>query len=180
MNRGQVLLVVAALALLSTLEVSINSTLLRASMSTYDSEAGIEAVSVAQAMIDEMLTQAYDSVTVSQLVTNPTKFTSYLKLGADIDSEKTVTAYEREPFKSQVKFNDVDDYNGYSRIVSSPYLGDFTVRDSIYYVSESDQTTYTSTQTWYKKIVVRVSHPNLIYPVMLKSMVVYRKYIPPS
>lgn len=181
MNRGQMLLVVGALALFASLQLSVNSAILRSSTTSYDGEATVEAISIGQAMIDEIVTQEFDSTTVfSHSMSDPSVFTPSSKLGADVDTEKTVAALERDPFKSQVRFNDIDDYNGYSRIVTSSHLGDFTVKDSVYYVSESDQTTYSSTQTWYKKIVIRVSHPNLLYPVVMKSLIVFRRYTLPS
>ena len=181
MNRGQMLLVVGALALFSTLQLSVNSAIIRSATANYDGEATVEAVSVGQAMIDEILTQEYDSLTVfTHAVSGPTLFTTAAKLGADVDTEKTVTALEREPFKSQVKFNDIDDYNNYTRYVTSSHLGDFTVRDSVYYVLEANQNLKSSSQTWYKKIVVKVTHPNLLYPVIMKSLVVFRRYTLPS
>ena len=182
MNLGQLLLVVGALALLASLQLGINSSVIRASMTTYDGEATVEAISIGQAMIDEIQTQAYDSITVFQFVSNPANFTPIARLGPDIDSEKVayVPKPDTLPYKSQLKYNDVDDYNGYSRIVKSPYLGAFTINDTVYYASEADQTTKSNTPTWYKKIVVKVTHPNLLYPVILKSLVVYRKYIYPT
>ena len=185
MNLGQLLLVVGAMALLATLSLSINSSILRASVVTYDSEATVEAISIGQAMVDEILTQDYDSLVVFQFVKDPALFTPTARLGRDADSEKTsysggVPAIDTLPYKSQLKFNDIDDYNNYTRIVTSPYLGKFTVNDTVYYVLESDKTTKSNAQTWYKKILVSVTHPNLLYPVVLRELVVYRKYIPPS
>ena len=88
----------------------------------------------------------------------------------------TVPAYEREPFQSKPKFNDVDDYNGYTRIVSSPRLGDYTVKDTVYYVSGTDLDSLSNTQTWWKKVEVKVTHPNLLIPGTVKSVVVYRQF----
>src|SRR5689334_5461044 len=119
MNTGQVILVVGALTLLSILALTINTTILNAYVSSYDSEATIDAISVGQAMIDEILTMDFDSVTVtSRTLSSPSQCTIASRLGPDLDSEKTVPAFETEPFKSQVSFNDIDDYNNYSRIVA--------------------------------------------------------------
>ena len=178
------LLVVGAMAILSTLTMSINTTILQAYVVSYDSEATIDAMSFGQAMIDEIQTQAFDSVTTTtQVVKTPALCTPPSRLGADIDSEKAVTAFGRVdsfPYLSQVDFNDVDDYNHYSRLVKSTHLGNFIVRDSVFYVQEASLDVPASTQTWYKKILVTISHPNLFRPVVMKSIVVFRRYIPPS
>ncbi len=185
MNLGQMLLVIGAIAILSTLTLAINTSILRAYMISYDSEATIDAISIGQAMIDEINTQAFDSVTtVSQVVLDPSLCTPRSRFGADLDSEKTWNNHnailDTLPYKSQIKYNDVDDYYGYGRIVKSPHMGNFVARDTIYYVKESNHDDTTSTQSWYKKIVVTVTHPNLLSPVKVNGLVVFRRYIPPG
>ncbi|MBI1804525.1 MAG: hypothetical protein HY033_12445 [Ignavibacteriae bacterium] len=182
MNLGQMLLVAGAVAMLATLTVSINSTILQAYVISYDSEATIDATSIGQAMIDEILTQKFDSLTVgTQIVKSPSLCTPPSRLGPDLTVEKdSVHALEIEPFRSMEFYNDIDDYNHYSRIVNTPHLGKFTVKDTVYYVPETnlDDTTKTTPQTWYKKIVVTITHPNLYRPVVMKSLVVFRRILP--
>lgn len=180
---AQMLLVVAALTILSMLTFTVNSSILQAYVISYDSEATIDAMSIGQAMLDEIQTQAFDSLTnTTQTVKNPNLCTIPSKLGADIDSEKTfasvVAVYpDTMPFKSMEKFNDVDDYNRYKRLVKSPHLGNFTVEDSVSYVLDSDlNTPYKITPTWYKKVLVKISHPSLYRPIEMKSLIVFRKY----
>jgi len=184
MNLGQMLLVVGALTILSMISLAVNSSILQAYVVSYDSEATIDAISIGQTMLDEIQLQAFDSLTnTTQTVKDPNLCTLPAKLGADIDSEKTfATAVaanpDTAPFVSQIKYNDVDDYNHYTRIVKSPHLGKFTVRDSIFYVQDANlNTPYTTAPTWYKKVLVTVSHPNLYRPVVMKSIVVFRKYL---
>jgi hypothetical protein len=186
MNLGQMLLVVGAMAILSTLTLSINTTILRAYMISYDSEATIDAISVGQAMIDEINTQAFDSLTTgTSKVLDPSLCTPGSRFGADLDSEKTFATQiaaspDTAPFKSLLKFNDVDDYQGYRRIAKSTHLGNFNVRDSVFYVMESNHDTPSATQTWFKKVEVTVTHPNLLSPVKVKGLIVFRKYLPGS
>ncbi|HEY6191652.1 MAG TPA: hypothetical protein VI215_04910 [Bacteroidota bacterium] len=178
------LLVVGAMAILSTLTLSINTTILRTYMISYDSEATIDAISIGQAMIDEINTQAFDSLTnATSTVTDPSFCTPKSRLGADIDSEKTfaslvAAAPDTAPFKSTLKFNDVDDYQGYRRVVKSSHLGTFSVRDSVFYVQEGNHDTPSSTQTWFKKVEVTVTHSNLLSPVKVKGLIVFRRYLP--
>jgi hypothetical protein len=195
MNLGQILLIVLALALLATLQLTINSSILRASLVTMDSEARIDAISIAQAMIDEINSKSFDSSTVTKVVHFTSQLTPQNRFGPE-GSELTVPAYDQEPFKSQTVFNDIDDYHGYTRLDHSSTLGLFFVRDSIIYVTSTNQDVYSATPTWYKKILVVVKHPNLIDSlivsssirdmpkrvsymrdsIMVKSLAVYREY----
>ncbi len=195
MNLGQVLLIVLALALLATLQLTINSSLLRASLITMDNESRIDAISIAQAMVDEINSKAFDSCTVGKVAHFTSELTPQNRFGPE-GTELTVPTYDQEPFKSRTMFNDVDDYHRYTRLDHSSNLGTFIVRDSIIYVTNTNQDVYSSTQTWYKKIIVVVKHPNMLdsiiissidrnYPkkvsfmldsVMIKSLSVYREY----
>jgi len=196
MNLGQILLIVLALALLATLQLTINSTILRASLITMDNEARIDAISVAQAMIDEINARSFDSSTVSKVVHFTTELTPRIRFGPE-SGESTVPAYDQEPFKSQTVFNDIDDYHRYTRLDHSSTLGTFLVRDSIIYVMSTNQDVYSATPTWYKKIFVVVKNPNLVDSIivsssirdmpkrvsymrdsiMIKSLAVYREYL---
>ncbi|MBA4312567.1 MAG: hypothetical protein C0417_08045 [Chlorobiaceae bacterium] len=195
MNLGQILLIVLALALLATLQLTINSSILRASLVTMDNEAKIDAISIAQAMIDEINSKSFDSSTTSKIVHFTTGLTPQIRFGPE-GAELTVPAYDQEPFKSQTVFNDVDDYHRYTRLDHSSTLGAFMVRDSIIYVTSTNQDVYSTSPTWYKKIFVIVKHPNLIDSlvvssstqdipkrvsyvgdsIMIKSLAVYREY----
>lgn len=171
---GQILLIICALTLLANLQLSVNSALYRSALANYDGEATIDAISIGQAMVDEILTKDFDKNTISVLIYDSTQLTGVNSLGKD--AGETVSAWELSPFQSQVRFNDVDDYKGYTRIVSTPRLGDFKVQDSVYYVLATNFNAKATTQTWYKKIVVTVTHPSMLVPVKVKSLAVYRRY----
>ncbi|HZY09726.1 MAG TPA: hypothetical protein VFF29_01085 [Bacteroidota bacterium] len=175
MGLGQIQLVVGALVILSTLQLSINSSILRSYITSWDSEATIDAISIGEAMVDEVSTKAFDEETIDKKVYNADSLTADYYFGPDTPDE-FVTADEREPFESASKFDDVDDYQGYTRLATSLRLGDFTIRDSIIYVRNTNQDSLSATQSWYKKIVVIVNHPKLLSPVIVKGLSVYRRY----
>jgi len=185
MNLGQILLIIFALSLLATLQLTVNSSILRASLITMDNEARIDAVSIAQTMIDEISSKAFDSSTVSRVVNFTAELTPPGLLGPE-GSELSVPHLDQEPFLSQTTFNDIDDYHRYTRLDHSSSLGTFLVRDSIIYVDSVSHDSYSHTQTWYKKIIVTVKHPNMIDSltvnyylldsIMVKSLAVYRQY----
>src|SRR5260221_14601916 len=147
MNLGQMLLVVCALTILSMLTLTINTSILQAYAISSDSEATIDAVSIGQAMIDEIMTQQFDSLTWTQTVSNTALFTPASRLGPDLDSEKVFfnqvkITPDTAPYLSTLKYNDVDDYNHYVRIAKSTHLGNFTVKDSLYYAQVTNQNGY--------------------------------------
>lgn len=75
MNTGQMMLVVAGLALLSTIALSVNSTLLESDQVAIESQAGIAAVSVCQEQLEDRLAAGFDSLAIGvSASTVPTAF----------------------------------------------------------------------------------------------------------
>ncbi len=177
MNLGQLPLVVGAFAILATLQVSVNSAMMNTYFNSYEEEAGITAVAIAQAMVDEATAKQFDNVTAQQKVYWTSDLTTFAKFGPD--SAEYVPSNEGDSsgmYRSQLRFNDIDDYHRYTRVVSTPRLGDFSVRDSVIYVQDGNKNLFSSGQTWYKKIIVTVNNSLLSKPVVKKSMTVYRRY----
>ncbi len=182
MNLGQLLLIVLALAVLAIVQQTINASISRETLVTLDSEARINSISVAQAMLDEINSKAFDSSTVGKIVYYTSGLTPVSKLGREASNsrgidERTVPANDRAPYQSQVKFDDIDDYKWYTRIDSSFNLGPFYVRVNVNYVNPNNLDDTTSANpTWYKRIVVVVKQLNLVDSVSLKSIATYRQY----
>ena len=188
MNLGQLLLVVIALTLLVTAQLMINSSILRETVVSLDSEARVNAISVGQSMLDEIRSKLFDdSLRVKPRLYFLTECTPTNRLGTDA-GETSVSMPDGDPFRSQATYNDVDDYNHYSRIDSSFHLGPFYVRDSVFYVTGANFDVYSSTPTWYKRIIVTVKHCNLtgslltqtnqsvMDSIVIQSLAVYREY----
>lgn len=175
MGSNQLLLIVAALAILITLQLAINGSLIRSYVGDLDNEATIDATAIGEAMVDEIVAKSFDVKTKNTTIYNLSFLTRSDSLGRDAGDSSAV-ANEREPFRSRLGFDDVDDYNKYTRIVTSPRLGDFHVKDTVYYVGGANYDSTTNTQTFYKKIVVKVTHPNLLNAVTVRSTAVYRLY----
>ena len=175
MGANQLLLIVAALAILITLQLAINGAVIRSYVADFDNEATIDAAAIGEAMVDEIIVKSFDVRTKNGVIYDLAKLTGSDSLGRE-NTDTLVSANEREPFKSRLGFDDVDDYNKYTRIVTSPRLGDYFLKDTIYYVGGTSFDSVTNTQTFYKKVVVTVTHPNLIYPVTVKSTAVYRQF----
>jgi len=200
MNTGQVLLIIGALVILSFVTLAINSMLVSKTTTILQSEAHLTAISIAQSMIDEIMTAGYDSATIGKrkYPGQESQLTPANSLGPETNttpSEVTAVSLPEPPdttiqYKSATKYNDIDDYNNYKRYYYSPSLGIFSIVDSIYYVTFNTPDQKSNTQTFFKKVVVTVRHPNF-YPVdqlrmfdqwqgryylQLSDIAVYRRY----
>lgn len=175
MMTGHMMFVVVAFALLSLVTLGVNGLILEKTTVMLDAEASITAISIAQAMIDEIQTKSFDTKTVTARVFNAADLTPTIRLGPE--AGETITLPDVFPFRSDSLYDDVDDYNNYRRTVTTPRLGNFAVVDSVYYASESNLDLRSSTQTFYKKIMVTVTHPSMRVPVVLTDVTVYRRYI---
>jgi len=173
-SLGQILLVVCAMTIFSTVQLSINASILQSFAVSIDSEASLDAFSLGQTMLDEVLKEAFDKATLEERIYDRAKLTPVNSFGPD--SGEVIVMPEEEPYSSNAVFDDVDDYHGYTRIVSTPRLGDFVLSDSVYYLNEANQDLTSSSQTWYKEVVVTVTNANLSDPVKVKSLTVYRRF----
>ncbi|HZY10756.1 MAG TPA: hypothetical protein VFF29_06335 [Bacteroidota bacterium] len=183
MNTGQMLTVIGALVVLSMVTLNVNKVLVDKSTTMLDAEAGLNAVSIAQTMLDEIMTKAFDAATVTQKVYDNEmyKLTASGSLGRSSLEASNVPLPDPMPegfkqYKSDKYYNDVDDYHLYRRVFRSIRLGDFTVRDSVLYVLETNPDQKSSTQTFMKKVVVTVSHYTMSSPLKLSEVAVYRRY----
>ena len=170
------LTVLGAVMLLSMVSMGVNSMLLDKTTTMLEAEATLNAVSLAQSMIDEVMSKSFDAATVTGRVYRADEFTSYGGLGPSSYESGNVGTMDTYPYKSTKYFNDVDDYNRYHRKAFTPTMGNFFITDSVYYVSETNPDQKSTTPTYYKKVVVTVRHPNMSYPLQISDAAVYRAY----
>lgn len=199
MNTGQVLLVIAALTLLSIVSLSVNSLIVSKTTTILQAEAYLASVTIGQSMLDEIMVARFDSAVLGSKKVFPgqaAKFTPTAYLGRETNgtsgNEYTLVGVPENPdtvsyYASSRYYDDIDDYQGYRRYFYSQSLGTFTVTDSIFYWQESSDTTV-SYQTFFKKILVTVRHPNLAvddasynpwgsrYYLQIADVAVYRRY----
>ncbi|MBA4312909.1 MAG: hypothetical protein C0417_09790 [Chlorobiaceae bacterium] len=199
MNTGQVLLVIAALTLLSIVALSVNSLIVSKTTTILQAEAYLAAVTIGQSMLDEIMVARFDSAVLGTKKVFPgqaAKFTPVTYFGPEVNgtsgNERTLVSLPESPDTATIYgasryYDDIDDYHCYKRYYYSEALGVFTVTDSIFYWLEGSDAT-TSSQTFYKKILVTVRHPNLAfddnvfnpwgsrYYLQISDVTVYRRY----
>ena len=160
MNTGQSLITIAAMMLLSVLVLRINSTILNTDRVVQDSKFGLLATSMATSIIEEATNKAFDENTVSNNINSISQLTAPNKL---------------EPESGEVypDYNDVDDYNGYSRIDSSMPSAVFKISCSVAYVSSTSPNVISNIATWNKKVTVTISSISMRDTVTMSSIFSY-------
>lgn len=191
MSTSQIMFVLGALAMLSVLALSFNRTMYGSLQLSLEMGATLNALSIGQSMLDEIMQKNFDQHTIDTVAYYPSDVTPYGSLGPESDESITGidSCYTSEgtfhDFRSKSEFNDVDDYNLYHRRAFDPRLGYFDVFDSVKYVSEFTPGLDTASATFYKKIVVVIRHPNLPkaldtdttgQPIILRDIAIYRQY----
>ncbi len=161
MGTGQQLLTIAAIVLLSVLIINVYRSNSTQSSIIYENEAILEAAGLAQSMIDEIQSKAFDEKTLSEPVAEATELTPSGLLGKDSGEIK------------DYQFDDIDDYNNYTRTDSLDRLGVFTTTVSVYYVQNFEPDTKTTSRTFSKRVDVSVSNFSLQNPIKMSQVISY-------
>jgi hypothetical protein len=115
MGSGQSFLTIGAFVVLSTLTLNVNTQVIDTGTTGLEMEATLDGISIAQSMLDEVLTREFDQHTCGEVrAFSPSDLTLTGGFGTDGSSEiiSGPDSSRSSNFQSQVKFNDVDDYNG--------------------------------------------------------------------
>jgi hypothetical protein len=148
MQTGQMLQTMGALVLLSLLILNANRAVLGNTRTVYTGQYASTAISIAQSYILEATVKEYDQKTIGlPLAKNVTQFST--TLGPETGET------------SIGKFNDVDDYDGYTSMITTPTdpLTAYQVSFTVEYVDENDYAVVCSNPTFYKRITVSVTVP---------------------
>lgn len=190
MNTGQMLTVMGALALLSLLMLTVNSMIVTQTTSNLESEATLNAISLAQSLLDEVMTKAYDdsmylpnppfSKTNPKRIWDTTGFTPKSLLHPTAAENALVPQPDflmtTASYHSELYYSDMGDYNGYIRDVLTPVMGTFRLQVTVDYSSEAHPDQSTPTRSYFKKIIVTVTHLNITHPFTLTDVAVYRRF----
>ncbi|MGH2567069.1 MAG: hypothetical protein ACRDGA_01935 [Bacteroidota bacterium] len=187
---GQTMLVIAAFSMLSILALSINGTFLTAMATGLSAQAQLNALSMAQSLLDEVLARDFDEeVTGGVRAFANSDFTTTANFGSDGGGE--AISGRDSSYQSKTRFDDVDDYHGYLRAVQDSVLGWFNISCAVSYARETYPDSLLTDRSHYKVVTVTVTHNNLptrevtdstgasydvMIPVELKDIAVYRRY----
>ena len=157
MGLGQTMLTAGLLVLLIMITISANKMLMDSSMTAYESESINIAADLAYSLITEATRKKFDENQASY-VGNVSVFTASTSFGPESGEALSVTP-DVAPFQSVLKFDDVDDYHGYSRIVDGQSLKGFKITAKVTYVTiSSQQIVNTTSKRALKRLDVTIEH----------------------
>ena len=167
---ANMILTIGAVLLFGTFLSITNKLMIGNNQIASQNEYYITGISLAQSIIDEAKTKSFDQKTVSGSVSSRSSLTSPDSLGRDGLSEQSVPVVDTltaavpystsgKGYLSSVRFNDIDDYKGYSRIVNTPRSEGYKLRVTIGYVSETCPDSSSASKTYAKKMIVKVTSP---------------------
>ena len=182
MNTGQTMLVLGAFTMLSIFALNTNRMMVGSVEFDLEMEATLNAASIGQSMLDEILSKSFDENATQEKIYQATEATPENLFGTDA-SDEVITGID-SLYQSKSKYDDVDDYHLYRRVVRDSRLGLFYVIDSVKYVEETTPDRSSATQTFYKVITVAVMNQSLpkqmntdqVIPVILRDISIYRRY----
>jgi len=154
MGNVQSLLSFGAMLILALSFLNFNEAVLSNSTAEIENKVVLTAFSLADDLIEEIKVRAFDAATVDFPTTNTASLTPAGSLGPGW--------WETYP-----NFNDIDDFNNYTKTVSAPHAENYLVTCKVQYVDGDNPDNAVSTQTFYKKVTVTVSSPYMKNPISL-------------
>ena len=160
MSGIQSFITIGAISFLTLTSLSFNSALLESTTVEVENKVYLTAFSLADDMIEEIKEKNYDEKTLVFPTTNRTNLTQPNSLG--IESE--VYPY----------FDDIDDYNNYSRHIEAPYVETYDINCDVYYVQENDSNIESTVQTFHKRVDITVTSPYMRNDVTLSFIFTHK------
>jgi hypothetical protein len=174
MNLGQTLITLGMFILLIMSVISANRMITENSQSQLQMQAIGSSASIANDLLLEIMNKPFDQ-NVANTTTTPwtedatgDKLSSVLTAPTDTLGKWGCVARHlltlpdssfTGQYKSITLLKDIDDYDGYQRIVTYNGINGFVVNVKVYYVSATTPDVKRTTRSFYKKIEVTVSHP---------------------
>lgn len=183
MHLGQTMLTLAALVLLSLSVLNTNRMIVESDQQMYEGESLDLAVNFAEALLDEISMKKFDS-NVNEFDTTyqaAEEFTPVVSLGPGggetispwPDTTSSDTTGTLAKYKSISTYDDIDDYDGYERVVNTARITGFQVTSEVFYVTDANPNDPASVQTYFKKIIVNIEHPNYLNRVTFSTIASY-------
>lgn len=118
----------------------------------------ISALAIGQSVIDEAKTKSFDEKTLTLKLTTVDSLTAVNALGREGGAEN-VPSPDTESlgvFSSSQRFDDVDDYNNYRRLVNTARAEGYNVLVTLNYASAQNPDSTSGAKTFCKKMNVKV------------------------
>ncbi len=181
-----VILAVGALVIFGTFLSSSNRLMTVNTQIAEQNEYYITAISLGQSVIAEAKTKAFDQKTIGRLYAFAIPDSLSVVLGQDGVAEQppnvpvpdiVSTSAPYSPsnpgYSSTYKYNDVDDYNGYRRLVNTPRAEGYVVWSTVQYASPTFPDSTKAVRTFCKRMNVYVASPFIKDTVRLSYAFTY-------
>ena len=154
-NGVQSFLSLGALMIFSLISLRFDSAVLQNTELEVENKVYLTAFSLADDLLEEIKQRAFDEQTVDFKAITTSALTAPQSLG-------------KESGEAWPNFDDIDDYNNYTKPVSLPHAENYTVISKIAYVLESDQNQTSTSQTYFKRVEIFVDSPYLRHQLKLQ------------
>lgn len=168
---ANMMLTIGAILLFGMFLSTTNKLMIGNNQIAAQNEYYIAGISLAQSIIDEAKTKAFDQNTIGlDTMISRANLSSPSKLGMGKDAGEAMTMPDtirtKNPYTakypgylSTVTYNDVDDYNGYSRVVNTPRAEGYRLSCLVSYASETSPDSAKAVRTYCKVLTVKVTSP---------------------
>ena len=158
MGRAEMLILLGAIMIYGIFSVSVNDARFKNEYRIIQSQFEILAVAIANSYLEEGKSKEFDEVfTGTPPTTLPDNFTDPASMGTDTG-------------ETYPNFDDLDDFNSYSLTDTSSIGFVYTVSISVTYVTTSDFSTASASRTFYKRMDVTVSSPDLTSNIVMSRI----------
>jgi hypothetical protein len=167
----EMILVLGALILLGIFVISSNTLLSNNNQTVSENQYVLTGIAIGQSVIEEAKMKEFDMYAA---LNDSNKFCDVLGTEANetITQPDTFIAAKGR-FMSDSIYTDIDDYNGYRRIVNTPNLGNYQVSVSVKYAMISNPNVDAYTKTNCKRMEVTVKNFPYIDSIRTKIKLVY-------
>jgi len=168
MGLGQTMLTMAFFVLLVVMFMNAYRVMINADEQVLTATAYKTANDLGQSLMAEIVTKKYDQLYNPPWSSSSQNLVNSFTAPGSLGPEETITLPDQSPFNSILKYNDVDDYNHYTRLTDSTNgLGRFRDSVLVYYVVMTDPP-YATTRAWTKRIEVWVTNDKWLTNKWLK------------
>ena len=127
----------------------------------HSSKSVIVADGLAQSIIEEIQTKAFDEKTITVPVWAVTSLTSSGSLGKDTGENLNT------------QFDDIDDYKDYTATFNIDQVGVFNIKVAVCYVDQMNPDVVSSLQTYSKLVTVNITNESLPDTLRFKQVISY-------
>ena len=171
MGTGQMMLTLAAMMLLGTVILTVNTGLMQTTTTMNNSRVDIMAISLGNSIMEDATSLSFDESTVSGAITSTSPLTAIASLGTD----------GTESRNNPAGFDDFDDYNCYRTIAKVdvvPVPGTnrsftFNTYCSVDYIDQNNPDNISGSKTFHKRIKLRVFTPGMSDTIRLSTVYSY-------